>query len=94
MSAAVLRSPIPKPGRRRPFSRGWRRAPERSQHCRAEDHGGVATLRRERRLGGRALTDASAHPLYPQVLAWLGWIAMNAGDVERGIRVTHQEGES
>jgi predicted ATPase/class 3 adenylate cyclase len=37
-----------------------------------------------------ALTDASAHPLYPQVLAWSGWIAMNAGDVERGIRVTHQ----
>jgi predicted ATPase/class 3 adenylate cyclase len=36
------------------------------------------------------LADAATHPLYPQVLAWSGWIAMSAGDVERGIRVTHQ----
>jgi predicted ATPase/class 3 adenylate cyclase len=37
-----------------------------------------------------ALADAAAHPLYPQVLAWSGWIAISAGDVERGVRVTRQ----
>jgi predicted ATPase/class 3 adenylate cyclase len=37
-----------------------------------------------------ALPDAPAHPLYPEVLAWAGWVAMIAGDLDRGIRLAHE----
>ena len=37
-----------------------------------------------------ALSDAPGHRLYPEVMAWAGWAAVIVGDVERGVRLTHQ----
>jgi hypothetical protein len=37
-----------------------------------------------------ALSDAPGHRLYPEVMAWAGWAAVIAGDVERGVELTHQ----
>src|SRR4029077_9649333 len=34
-----------------------------------------------------ATPGASTHPLYPEVLAWSGWAATIAGNLERGVQI-------
>jgi predicted ATPase/class 3 adenylate cyclase len=36
-----------------------------------------------------ALSDATGHRLFPEVMAWAGWAAVQMGDVERGVQLTH-----